>query len=307
MERKYIDLQVNGFVGVDFSTLELDYDSFMKAADAVFKSGTEIFLPTLVTSDLPLYERNIAIIRNAAEKNGLMREIPGVHLEGPFISNQPGAVGCHNPDFVRDCDSEWLLDMLERTGNYVKMITIAAELNGAADFTRCATDKGVVVSLGHHLAKFEDVRKCAAAGAKTLTHLANGCPNMMNRHDNPVWAGLACDDLTAMLITDGHHLPGEIIRCMAKIKGADKIIVTRGAEQLERHFNACITGNFSHEFFKILVGLSQIRISKITAQIYNFSFPAGKLSSKRLFFVSGKHVFRYCSGIFKRREPLLAL
>ena len=229
MERKYIDLQVNGFVGVDFSTLELDYDSFMKAADAVFKSGTEIFLPTLVTSDLPLYERNIAIIRNAAEKNGLMREIPGVHLEGPFISNQPGAVGCHNPDFVRDCDSEWLLDMLERTGNYVKMITIAAELNGAADFTRCATDKGVVVSLGHHLAKFEDVRKCAAAGAKTLTHLANGCPNMMNRHDNPVWAGLACDDLTAMLITDGHHLPGEIIRCMAKIKGADKIIVTSDA------------------------------------------------------------------------------
>ena len=229
MKKQYIDLQVNGFVGVDFSTLKLDYDDFMKAADAIFASGTEIFLPTIVTSDLALYDRNISIIKEAAEKNGLMKQIPGVHLEGPFISNQPGAVGCHNPDYVRDCDIQWLLDMLERTGNYVKMITIAAEVKGAPEFTKCATEKGVTVSLGHHLASYADVAACAAQGAKTLTHLGNGCPNMMNRHDNPVWAGLACDDLTAMLITDGHHLPGELVKCMAKVKGADKIIVTSDA------------------------------------------------------------------------------
>lgn len=229
MKKEYIDLQVNGFAGVDFSTLELSYDSFMKAADAVFATGTVTFLPTIVTSDIPLYERNIGIIRSAVEKNSLGKAIPGVHLEGPFISREPGAVGCHNPAFVRDCDSKWLLELLDRTGNFVKMMTVAAELDGAEELIKCACSNGIVVSLGHHLAKSSDINKCAKAGAKTLTHLGNGCPNMMNRHDNPVWAGLACDDLTAMLITDGHHLPGDIIKCMARIKGTDKIIVTSDA------------------------------------------------------------------------------
>ena len=229
MKKEYIDLQVNGFAGVDFSTLELSYDSFMKAAEAVFATGTVAFLPTIVTSDIPLYERNIGIIKSAVEKNSLEKAVPGVHLEGPFISRLPGAVGCHNPDFVRDCDSKWLLELLDRTGNFVKMMTVAAELDGAPELIKCASDNGIVVSLGHHLANSCDIKKCAAAGAKTLTHLGNGCPNMMNRHDNPVWAGLSCDDLTAMLITDGHHLPGDIVKCMARIKGADKIIVTSDA------------------------------------------------------------------------------
>lgn len=229
MKKEYIDLQVNGFAGVDFSTLELSYDSFMKAADAVFASGTAIFLPTIVTSDVPLYERNIGIIRDAVEKNGLQRAVPGVHLEGPFISRLPGAVGCHNPDFVRDCDPEWLLELLDRTGNYVKMMTIAAELDGAPELIKCANSRNITVSLGHHLATSADIKRCADAGAKTLTHLANGCPNMMHRHENPVWAGLAEDRLTAMLITDGHHLPGDLIKCMARIKTADKIIVTSDA------------------------------------------------------------------------------
>ena len=86
MKKEYIDLQVNGFAGVDFSTLELDYDSFMKAAEKVFSTGTAVFLPTIVTSDVPLYERNISIIKNAVEKNGLEKAVPGVHLEGPYIN-----------------------------------------------------------------------------------------------------------------------------------------------------------------------------------------------------------------------------
>ena len=69
MKREYVDLQVNGFAGVDFSTLELDYDSFMKAAEKIFSTDTAVFLPTIVTSDIPLYERNISIIKNAVEKN----------------------------------------------------------------------------------------------------------------------------------------------------------------------------------------------------------------------------------------------
>ena len=229
MKREYIDLQVNGFVGVDFSTTDLTYDSFMKAAEAIFASGTVTFLPTIVTSDVGLYARNIGIIREAAEKNSLLKNIPGVHLEGPFISRMPGAVGCHNPDFVRDCDPAWLMELVKISGNYIKMLTIAAELDGATDLIECATKANITVSLGHHLATGEDIVKCAKAGAKTLTHLGNGCPNMMDRHRNPVWAGLACDDLTAMLITDGHHLPGELVKCMARIKGADKIIVTSDA------------------------------------------------------------------------------
>ena len=225
----YVDLQVNGFAGVDFSTPELCSDSFMRAAEKIFASGTEIFLPTIVTSDISLYERNINVIKAAAEKHSLEKNIPGVHLEGPFISREKGAVGCHNPLYVRDCDCQWMLDLFARTGNFVKMMTVAAELDGVENLIACASENGVVVSLGHHLATSKDLDRCAKAGARALTHLGNGCPNIMDRHCNPLWAGLACDELIAMIITDGHHLPGELIKCMVRIKGIDRIIATSDA------------------------------------------------------------------------------
>ena len=114
-------------------------------------------------------------------------------------------------------------------GNYVKLLTVAPEVPGMDELISHASAKGVVVSCGHQLAGAEDLDRAVKAGAKLLTHLGNGCPNLINRHNNMIWAGMACDDLTAMIITDGQHLPKELIKCIIRCKGVDRVIVTSDA------------------------------------------------------------------------------
>lgn len=221
----YVDLQVNGFRGVDFSSPELTVENFRRAAEGMLQTGTELFLPTLVTSPMERYRRNCDIIRTAVEREGWQRQIPGVHLEGPFLTPEPGAIGCHNPEWVIPPDPT-LLDAL---GDIVRMITVAAERPGMPEFIHEAAGRGILVSLSHQLATTNELRRAAAAGARTLTHLGNGIPNQLDRHRNPIWSGLACDALTAMIITDGHHLPPEVIQAFLRCKGADRIIVTSDA------------------------------------------------------------------------------
>ena len=217
----WIDLQVNGYAGVEYSSPALTVESFGRSAKAVIASGTSVFLPTLITSPLELYERNVAIIQEAVERYGLQEHIPGVHFEGPFISPEPGAVGCHNPAYVLPPDCA-LLDRFP----FIKMMTVAAERPGMAAFIRQAVARGVVISLGHQLATYEQLCETAEAGASCLTHFGNGIPNEIHRHKNPLWSGLACEGLTAMLITDGHHLPPEVIKATLRAKGVAKVIVT---------------------------------------------------------------------------------
>ena len=226
---RYADLQINGFMGVDFSSPELTEDQFLRTAEHIFDSGTWLFLPTLVTSRLEVYFRNLEVMRRSAEKHGLLDRIPGVHLEGPFVSPEPGAIGAHVPENVLAPDIGVFDEIMDRSQGYVKLLTVAAERPGAPELIAHATKRGVLVSCGHELAWTDDLERAAAAGAKLLTHLGNGCPNLLDRHRNPMLAGLACDELAAMVITDGHHLPVELLKCILRVKGPERIIVTSDA------------------------------------------------------------------------------
>ena len=229
MAKSYVDLQINGYMGVDFSDPALTEDQFLTAADHILKSGTSLFLPTIVTSSKEVYLCNLGIMYRAAESHGLLKNIPGTHLEGPFISSKPGAVGAHIPEFVREPDRTFFDEILERSNNYVTLLTVAPEVPGMDELISHAVSKGVVVSCGHQLAGAEDLERAAKAGAKLLTHLGNGCPNLIDRHNNMIWAGMACDDLSAMIIADGHHLPKELVKCIIRCKGVDRVIVTSDA------------------------------------------------------------------------------
>ena len=229
MSKQYVDLQINGYMGVDFSDPALTADQFLATSDHIFKSGTGLFLPTIVTSSTEVYLRNLGIMYKAAESHGLLKNIPGAHLEGPFISDKPGAVGAHRPAFVRKPDSRFFDEFMERCCNYVTVLTVAAEVPGMDEFISHVVSKGVVVSCGHQLAQSADLARAAKAGAKLLTHLGNGCPNLIDRHNNMIWAGMANDDLTAMIISDGHHLPADLVKCIIRCKGVDKVIITSDA------------------------------------------------------------------------------
>ena len=226
---KYFDLQVNGAFGVDFSAPGLTEDDFCRCAERVLAAGVTRFLPTLITSSWELYQRNLPLLAKAISAHGLDYAVPGFHLEGPFISSEPGAVGAHDPSKTRLPTPTALRELQAMADGRLRLLTLAAELPGASETAACAHDLGVTVSLGHQLATSAQM---AAIHADALTHLGNGLPNMIHRHHNPIWSGLADDELTAMIISDGHHLPAELIRCIIRCKGVDKLVVTSDASSV---------------------------------------------------------------------------
>ena len=224
----WVDLQVNGHNGVDYSSAELTADGIVRSIEELAEAGTAVFLPTLVTSSEELYCRNLPLIKNTVEKYGLQKHVPGIHLEGPMIT----AKGSHNPEYFKECTAENVRKYFDISEGFIKIMTFSADGDGAPEAVAEANALGIIPSVGHHMANYEQVRRAADAGAKLLTHLGNGCPNLLDRHHNPVFAGLAEERLTAMIITDGHHLPGELVRIIIRTKGVDKIIVTSDASSL---------------------------------------------------------------------------
>jgi len=227
-----VDLQVNGFKGVDFSGGGLTDKNFTETCRNILAAGTTAFLPTIITSPINIYRRNLPLIAEVMGQGEFRGRLLGIHLEGPFISAQEGARGAHKGEWTKKPDISFLEQLVEWAKGKVKMITIAAELEGAEELTQWAVEKQITVSLGHQMATEQDLERLARVGAKALTHLGNGVPAELPRHANPIWAGLANDALAAMIITDGHHLPVSLIKTIIRTKGTDKCIVVSDASPL---------------------------------------------------------------------------
>ena len=227
-----IDLQVNGYKGVDFSGDDLTENTFAAACREMLKSGATGFLATMITSSDATYAHNLPIMAKVINSNEFRGRVLGIHLEGPFISPVEGARGAHNPAWIRPPDIRYFKKLVDLAEGAVKLVTIAAELDGAAELAAFATENGIAVSLGHQAATVCDLQRLADAGARALTHLGNGVPLVLPRHDNPIFAGLAVDELAAMMITDGQHLPPAVLKTFIRTKGIEKCIVTSDATAL---------------------------------------------------------------------------
>ena len=226
----FVDLQVNGFVGVDFSSEALTEEAFLRAGHALIARGTAAFMPTLITNHEARLRRNLTLIVSALKKDApLARHVLGFHLEGPFISKEPGAVGAHDPAAVHLPDIDCFERLVAWSEGRLRLLTVAAELPGAAELARHAVKRGVAVSCGHQLAGPDALARLADAGATALTHLGNGMPNLVHRHNNPLLAGLAEERLKILFIPDGHHLPRHVLKVFARAAGADRLIATTDA------------------------------------------------------------------------------
>lgn len=227
-----IDLQINGYKGIDFSDPQIEEEDIIKAFGEILDSCCSAFFPTIITSPESTYKRNLGLISKVIEMPRFKGMVPGIHAEGPFISPETGACGVHKKEWIRKPDIGFLDKLIEWSNGKIRLLTIAAETEGSGKLTGHAVKKGITVSLGHELALDKDMEKAVKAGAKALTHLGNGIPNLINRHHNSIWAGLANDELYAMLITDGHHLPHSLIKTVIKAKGVSKCIVTSDSAPL---------------------------------------------------------------------------
>lgn len=228
----FFDLQVNGFQGVDFSDPQLDFESCFAACRELLAAGIAGFVPTMITSSRETYARNLPLLAELVAAPEFGGRVAGVHVEGPFISPLPGAVGAHNPEWVRDPDPGILDELQEWARGTIRMLTLAPERNNAGALIRHAASMGITVSLGHCMATASDLAQAAAAGARSLTHLGNGIPNLLHRHHNSVWAGLANDDLSALMIADGHHLPDPVLKTMIRAKEVRRTVVISDASPL---------------------------------------------------------------------------
>lgn len=228
----FVDLQVNGYKGVDFSSSDLTRERFVFACKELIKTGTVLFLPTIISSSVEIYQQNLKLISDVLEETDLKYHIPGIHLEGPFISDVDGARGAHQKKWVKKPDVQILDQLIEWSGDKIKLLTIAAELEGIDELCSYAIGLGIKVSLGHQLADETNLKTLADSGASLLTHLGNGIPQKIDRHKNPIWAGLANDDLSAMIITDGHHIPPSLIKTVIRTKGVSNTIVVSDASPI---------------------------------------------------------------------------
>jgi N-acetylglucosamine-6-phosphate deacetylase len=198
----FVDLQVNGFGGVDF--LDADADGYRRAGEALLETGVTAYLPTLITSP----EQQILAAMSEVPVSEARPRILGMHLEGPFLS--PNRLGTHEASSRRDPDLA-LLDRLLDSGP-VRLMTLAPELPGATELIDRLLERGVAVSLGHTDATAEQANAAFDRGARSVTHLYNAMRPFLHRDPGIVGAALARDDVIVGIIVDGIHLAPETVR-----------------------------------------------------------------------------------------------
>ncbi len=222
-----IDNQVNGFCGISFRFEDnLGQEEVRKVTRELWKRGVTSYLATLITNTRDVLYRNFSILAKARNDQALLGSMAGFHLEGPYISGEAGYRGSHFPKYIRNPDWEEFMDFYKVSGAAIVTVTIAPELKGAMDFIRGCSSMGIIVAIGHHNANKAIVDQAVLNGAQITTHLGNGCANLINRHENPLWPQLANTQLMASIICDGIHLRDEEIATFYNVKGPELTIVT---------------------------------------------------------------------------------
>lgn len=232
MKPVWVDLQVNGYAGVNFNAEGLTEEAVREVTERLEADGTAGYMPTFVTLDPELLIRSARTIVAARKKYAVCeRNILGFFFEGPFISDRPGAVGAHAPEWVQKPSIELFNRFQDASEGLIRMVNVAAEIPGMPDFVRALSEQGVTVSLGHQMAKSPaDIEPCIAAGAKAFTHLGNGIPNEINRHENIVNTALVEDRATVMFIPDGHHLPDVMLKLYTRAVPLDRLVAVSDAQ-----------------------------------------------------------------------------
>ena len=222
----FLDVQVNGFNGIDYSLDNLTADQIGALIARLAQSGTTRHAPTFVTMPNERLSRNLSLVAETMEKRAVVKAgIAGFHLEGPFISPEDGPRGAHDKRYTRQPDLSLFEEWQRAAGGNIKLITLAPELPGAAEFIKAAVKAGVRVSIGHTAAAAEHIEEAIAAGAVCSTHLGNGSHTQLPRLKNYLWEQMAADSLWAGIISDGFHLPKPVVKVIRRAKGPERLFL----------------------------------------------------------------------------------
>lgn len=226
-----IDLQVNGFAGIDVNGPGVTAESIVQITAALARIGVTTWVPTVVTASEDAICRSVRAVADArAASPRIAHAIPFAHVEGPFLSAQDGPRGVHATDQIRPIDDEEVGRWMQ--AGPVGIVTVSPHTDDAPTQISRITARGVQVAVGHTHASPAQITAAVDAGARLSTHLGNGIFPQLPRHPNPIWTQLAEDRLVAGLIADGHHLPAETLEVMLRAKGVDGAFLVSDATEL---------------------------------------------------------------------------
>jgi N-acetylglucosamine-6-phosphate deacetylase len=199
-----VDLQVNGFRGLDFNTMPLKPETVLEITEYLLSAGVITYCPTLITNSNEATATLAAAIAEAARRYPVVRQgLAGIHLEGPFISPEDGPRGAHPREYVCPPDWELFCRWQEAAEGNIRIVTLSPEWPDASSF----------------------ISRCADSGVMS-THLGNGAHLTLPRHPNYIWEQLAQEELYTCMIADGFHLPLSVLKVIMKIKGKRTILVS---------------------------------------------------------------------------------
>jgi N-acetylglucosamine-6-phosphate deacetylase len=225
-----IDIQVNGFSGVDYNSPDTPHDEIARSIEVMRSTGVTRFFPTVITSSNENVVGSLKNLVKAKSELAVGNSMSRFHVEGPWISAVDGPRGAHPVEHVRAATlDEWKQFEDAADGN-IGILTLAPEQEGALDVIEHIAGQGrVVVALGHTNANTTQIRDAIQAGATMSTHLGNGSHQVLARFPNYIIDQMASDELCAGLIVDGIHLDPNFVKIAVRAKGLEKSILVTDA------------------------------------------------------------------------------
>ncbi|MGD1071060.1 MAG: N-acetylglucosamine-6-phosphate deacetylase [Bryobacteraceae bacterium] len=225
----FVDIQVNGFAGVDFNNPQASVEEIGRAVGAILRCGVTRFLPTVITGapdDMLACLRNL---RRAQTTIKWGRAMAGFHVEGPHIGPEDGPRGAHPARWVRPPDLAEFQRWQEATDGQIRLITLSPHWPGAAEYIAAIVEAGVTASIGHTGATEAQIAAAVDAGATLSTHLGNAAHAVLPKHPNYIWDQLAEDRLSASFIVDGIHLEPAFLRTALRAKTVERTVLVTDA------------------------------------------------------------------------------
>ncbi len=231
MGNNFFDIQVNGYAGVDFNQPDLSAEELHNSCAKLKSDGVTGILATIITANADQMQKCLQNVVQYHNENSLIREvIYGIHIEGPFINNDDGYRGAHPKEFIAKPDTDLMKTLLDSAGGLTKIVTLAPEVDSENNLTRMLSDEGIIVSAGHCNPNIEQLRSAVDSGLRMFTHLGNGCPQVLPRHNNIIQHALSLsDDLWFCFIADGIHIPFYALKNYLSVAGIERSIITTDA------------------------------------------------------------------------------
>jgi len=221
----YVDLHLHGAAGQAFD--ECDAAGFEKAASALLAHGTTSALITLVPAAEQQFFKVMARVRAYLDQVDRSPVFCGLHVEGPFLN--PEMHGALNPEGMWPADPALAELLFDSAGRWLKLMTIAPELPGAMEIIRDGVRRGVVISVGHSRATYQEVEDAIDCGLAQVTHVFNAMPLAHHRDPGVLGAAYTHQQLKVQLIADGVHVHPAIMSFLVKAKGVGGILLVSDA------------------------------------------------------------------------------